>query len=205
MYSPRHTNMAFQQEIQWHTRDCDERLSGWLQHPAGDPVCQGSPAHGHHMGFICIGSIPTMGGAGESPECDIKPPIGAPLLIFPRGYLLKSFRQRDSSARQQGLDIRLFPLLGELPKTIEPHLSVCKLYRWQLGPSKGNLHKTKSHRSYGLSDGLSRGESRTRHRWICKQFSGAGGGGTMEITTTTAATTTHRTIITITTAEHWIV
>ena len=27
------------------------------------------------------------------PEFDIKPPVGAPLLIFPRGYLLKFFPQ----------------------------------------------------------------------------------------------------------------
>ena len=39
----------------------------------------------------------------------------------------------DTSARQRGFEIRVFPLLGELPKAIEPHLPVCQLYRWQLG------------------------------------------------------------------------
>ena len=81
----------------------------------------------------------------ERPELNINPPLGAPLLIFPRGYhLLKSFPQRDTSARQWGVEIRGFPLLGELPKAIEPHLPVCQLYRWQLGPSKWSSPTTKS-------------------------------------------------------------
>ena len=32
---------------------CSNQLSGWLQCPAGDPVCHDPPALGHHMGFIC--------------------------------------------------------------------------------------------------------------------------------------------------------
>ena len=51
------------------------------------------------------GFLPPWGAAGESSEFNIKPPLGAPLLIFPRGYLLKSFRQVDTSARQQGFEI----------------------------------------------------------------------------------------------------
>ena len=42
------------------------------------------------------------------------------------------FSTSVSSARQRELEI---PLLGELPKAIEPHLPVCQLYRWQLGPN----------------------------------------------------------------------
>ena len=80
----------------------------------------------------------------ERSEFDIKPPLGAPLLIFPRGYLLKSFPQVDTSARQRGFEIRVFPLLGELPKAIEPHLPVCQLYRWQLGPIMWSSPTTKS-------------------------------------------------------------
>ena len=75
---------------------------------------------------------------------NIKPPLGAPLLIFPQGYLLKSFPRVDTSARQWGFEIRVFPLLGELPKAIEPHLPVCQLYRWQLGPSMWTSPTTKS-------------------------------------------------------------
>ena len=50
----------------------------------------------------------------------------------------------DTSARQRGFEIRVFPPLGELPKAIEPHLPVCQLYRWQLGPSMWTSPTTKS-------------------------------------------------------------
>ena len=84
--------------------------------------------------FSVEGSLPLWGAAGERSEFNIKPPLGAPLLIFPRGYLLKSFPRVDTSARQQSLK-SVFCLLGELPKVIEPHLPVCQLYGWQLGPN----------------------------------------------------------------------
>ena len=84
------------------------------------------------------------GAAGERSELNIKPPLGAPLMIFTRGYLLKSFPQVNTSARQQGFEIRVFPLLGELPKAIKPHLPVCQLYRWQLGPNMWSSPATKS-------------------------------------------------------------
>ena len=90
------------------------------------------------------GSLPPWGAAGERSEFKIKPPLGAPLLIFPRGYLLKSFPQVDTFARQRGCEIRVFPLLGELPKAIEPHLPICHLYRWQLGPNMRSSPTTKS-------------------------------------------------------------
>ena len=54
----------------------DDRLSGWFQHPARDPVCRDPPACGPHMGFVCRGSIPPMGTARERPEFDIKSPLG---------------------------------------------------------------------------------------------------------------------------------
>ena len=108
------------------------------------PSYRDPPARGHHTGFICGGNLPPCGAAGERSEFNIKPPLGAPLLIFPRGYLLKSFPQVDTSARQRGFEIRVFPLLGELPKAIEPHLPVCQLYRWQLGPSMWTSPTTKS-------------------------------------------------------------
>ena len=90
------------------------------------------------------GSLPPYGAAGERSEFNIKPPLGAPLLIFPRGYLLKSFPQVDTSARQRGFKVRVFPLLGELRKAIEPHLPVCQLYRWQLGPNMWSSPTSKS-------------------------------------------------------------
>ena len=65
-------------------------------------------------GLSVGGTHSPCGAAGERSEFNIKPPLGAPLLIFPRGYLLKSFPQVDTSARQRGFEIRVFPLLGEL-------------------------------------------------------------------------------------------
>ena len=85
-----------------------------------------------------------MGVAGERSEFNIKKPLGAPLLIFPRGYLLNSFPQVVTSARLRGFEIRVFPLLGELPKAIEPHQPDCQLYRWQLGPNMWSSPTTKS-------------------------------------------------------------
>ena len=90
------------------------------------------------------GSLPPWGAARERSEFSIKPPLGAPLLICPRGYLLKSFPQVDTSSRQWGFEIRVFSLLDELPKAIEPHLPVCLLYRWQLSPNMWSSPTTKS-------------------------------------------------------------
>ena len=73
-------------------------------------MCQESLAHGHHTGFICRGFPSLMVAARERPEIDIKPPLGAPHLIFPRGYLLKSFPQGDTSARQWGSEISFLSL-----------------------------------------------------------------------------------------------
>ena len=71
-----------------------------------------------------------------------------------------SFPQVTTSARQRGLEIGVFHLIGVLPKAIEPHLLDCHSYRWQLG----SLHVVfaygqvaKPHRSYRHSDGLSSG------------------------------------------------
>ena len=103
------------------------------------PACAWTP-----HGFYLWGVTFPLTELPERSEFNIKPPLGAPLLIFPRGYLLKSFPRVDTSARQRGFEIRVFPLLGELPKAIEPHLPVCQLYRWQLGPSMWTSPTTKS-------------------------------------------------------------
>ena len=73
------------------------------------------------------GSIPQWVATGERPEFDIKPPLVTSLLIFPRSYLLKSFPQEETFSRQQGFKIRVFPLLGEMPKAIKPHLTAIQL------------------------------------------------------------------------------
>ena len=112
----------------------------WRRPSLSGPACAWTP-----HGFLSVGgSLPPWGAAGERSEFNIKPPLGAPLLIFPQGYLLKSFLQVDTSSRQRGFEIRVFPLLGELPKAIEPRLPVCQLYRCQLGPNMWSSPTTKS-------------------------------------------------------------
>ena len=102
-----------------------QRLSG--------PVCAWTP---HRF-------YPPMGVVGERREFDIKPLLEAPLQIFPRCYLLKSFPQGDTSARQREFEIRAYPLIGELPK-VEPRQSICQLLRWKLGPTMWSSPTTKS-------------------------------------------------------------
>ena len=51
------------------------------------------------------GSLPPSGAARERSQFNIKPTLGASLLILPRGYLQKSFPQVDTSAKQQGFEI----------------------------------------------------------------------------------------------------
>ena len=62
----------------------------------------------------------------ERSEFDSKPPLGAPLLIFPRGSLLKSFPQGDTSTRQRWFEIRYFLLLAYycLPHFVVPRISL---------------------------------------------------------------------------------
>ena len=52
--------------------------------------------HGHLMDFIRRGFPILMKASRLRPEFHIKPPLGAPLIIFSQGYLLKSFPQRDT-------------------------------------------------------------------------------------------------------------
>ena len=122
------------------------------------PVCAWTP-----HGFICWGLPSPWGAAGERSEFNIKSPLGVPLLIFPRGHLLKPFPQVDTSARQRGFEIRVFPLLDELPKAIEPHLPV-------IPPATQSQHVVfaydqvaRPHRSNRPSGGLPRGKPRTCH------------------------------------------
>ena len=90
------------------------------------------------------GTIPPCGATGERSEFSFKPPIGAPLLIILRGFLLKSFPHVDTYARQRGFEIRVLPFLGKLPKAIAPHLPVSQRYRGHLGPIMRFLPTTKS-------------------------------------------------------------
>ena len=78
-------------------KECDDRLSGWLQCPTGEPVCCA-----HHTGFICRGSLPPMGAAGERPEFDIIPTLEAPILISPRGNLLERYFHKGILLQDSG-------------------------------------------------------------------------------------------------------
>ena len=77
----------------------DDWLFGWLQRPARDTICQNLPVCGHHTGFAHRGFPSPMGAARVRPVFDIKPPLGAPLLIIqmlscevfsPKGYFRKT-------------------------------------------------------------------------------------------------------------------
>ena len=147
-----------------------------MQCPAGDPVCRDPPARGQHKGFICGGNLPPCRAAGERSEFNIKPPLGAPLLIFPRGYLLKSFPRVDTSARQRGFEIRVFPLLAAKGYRATPaHMPVIPLATRSQHVDFAYHQVVRPHRSYRPSGGLPRGKPRTHHMWICLQLSGARG------------------------------
>ena len=80
----------------------------------------------------------------ERSDFNFKPPLGAPLLIFSSRLSPEVFSTSGYFRKTAGVEIRFFPLLGELPKAIEPHLPVCQLYRWQLGPNMWSAPTTKS-------------------------------------------------------------
>ena len=104
--------------------------------------------------FSVWGSLPPWGAAGERSEFNIKPPLRAPLVIFPRGYLLRSFPQVDTSARQRGFEISVFPLLGELPKAIELQLPVIPLATRSQHVIFAYDQVVRPHRSYRPSVGF---------------------------------------------------
>ena len=123
------------------------------------------------------GSLLPIGVVGERSEFYVKPPIGTPLLIFPRFRFLKTFPQGNTSVRQRGFEIRACPVLGWMPKAIELHLTVCLSYRWQLGPNKWSLPTTKLLDPIGVTTirVSFKGKPRTCYRWIYLQLTGTRG------------------------------
>ena len=73
-------------------------MTGSVDGPAGDPVVGTCLCIDTTRALSVGGFLPPMGVDGERQEIDIKPDFGAPPMIFPRGYLLKSFPQGDASA-----------------------------------------------------------------------------------------------------------
>ena len=87
-----------------------------------------------------------------------KATLGAPLLIYSRGYLLMFFHKGILPQENRGLK-SVFNFMGQLPKATETHQPICQLYCWQLGPTKWPSPTTKSfipHYSYRPSSGLPR-------------------------------------------------
>ena len=56
----------------------------------------------------------------------------------------KALSIRGYICNTAGFEIRVFSLLGDLSKAIEPHMPVCHLYRWQLRPTKWSSPTAKS-------------------------------------------------------------
>ena len=123
-----------------------------MQCSAGDSACRDAHARVHHMGFICRvfsspnGSVrvwhPTAF-RGSTPDffSTLSPDV---------------FSTRGCFRMTTGVQNLSFHLLGEppkaivppnaieSPKAIEPHLPVCQLCRFQLGPIKWSLPTIKS-------------------------------------------------------------
>ena len=98
-------------------------------------------------------------------------------MIFPYGYLLKSFPQWDTSARQRGFEIRAFPLprASTVDRASTARLPVIPLTTRSQQVVFTYDQVIRPHRNYRASGGLPRGDPRSRHRWICLQLSFANG------------------------------
>ena len=85
-------------------------------------------------------SIPTMGAARVTHQ--------TAFMGFNHDFSLRLshevFSTRGYFRKIAGFEIKVFPLLGEMPKAIQPHLHVCQLYRRQLGPNVWFSLMTKS-------------------------------------------------------------
>ena len=137
MHNPRANQLGILPQNPMAQKVSEDRLSGRMQRPARYPVCR-NPTR-----YICRGSnslywshrIDTRARRqtafrGSTPDYSSR--LSAEV-FFTRGYFRKT--------------VVAYPLLGELPKAIEPHLLICQLYRWQLGSNKRSLPTTKSSRT----------------------------------------------------------
>ena len=104
MFSPHPTNLAFQL-----INPMAQKCLRLLAHLPENQFVGSRLRMGTTRALSVGGSLCPIVAAGERPTFDIKPPLVAPPLIFPRGDLLKSFPQGDTSVRQRGL-ASVFPL-----------------------------------------------------------------------------------------------
>ena len=70
-----------------------------------------------------------MGAAGERPEIDTKSPLGAILLIFFANSSSEVVSTRGNFRKAAGVLNQSFPLIGELPKAIEPNMPAYQIFR----------------------------------------------------------------------------
>ena len=143
VHRPQPSNLTFYKEIRLDRKAYYELLIGLLQRPARDPVCRGQPAYGHLTGFICWGPFPygscrwkdrvrrQTAFRRSTPDSSSR---WSTEVISTRGYVRQT----------TGIEISVFPLLGELTMTIKPRLQACQLYRWQLVPNRSSLPTPKS-------------------------------------------------------------
>ena len=109
------------------------------------------------------GSLPPTGAAGEMPEFDIKPPLGAPLLSFTRGYLLNSSPQDSGNFK---VEFSLSLVSCQRPSSLtSPFASYAAATRSQQVIFAYD-QVNRPNRSYRPSGGLHRSVFRGRKRMV---------------------------------------
>ena len=99
---------------------------------------------GHHTGLICGGLSPPLWSYRREVRDLHQTAIRGSTPDFSSRLSTEVFSTSGYFRMTVGFEIRVFPLLGELPKDIEPHLPVCQLSRRQLGPNMWSSPTTKS-------------------------------------------------------------
>ena len=108
------------------------------------PSLSGPPAREHHTGFICGGFPSPLWSCRREVRVYHQTAFRGSTPDFSSRLSPEVFSTSGYFRKTAGFEIRVFPLLGELPKAIEPHMPVCQLYRWQLGPNMWSSPTTKS-------------------------------------------------------------
>ena len=120
--------------------------------------------------FSVGGSIPPCGAAGERSEYNIKPPLGAPLLIFSSRLSPEVFSTSGYFRKTAGVWNKSFPSPRWAAKgywATPARLPVILLAARSQHVVFAYDQVVRPHRSFRPSGGLPRGIPRTRHMWIC--------------------------------------
>ena len=124
------------------------------------------------------GNLPPCGAAGERSDFNIKPPLGAPLLIFSSRLSPEVFSTSVYFRKTAGVWNQSFPSPRWAAKgyrATPARMPVIPLATRSQHVDFAYDQVVRPHRSYGPSGGLPWGKPRTRHMWIYQQFSGARG------------------------------